>query len=108
MIAARSHSMSSERGGVSDIGWRCLSTSRSNLHTFVKIRLVEVVRPGNVHVIQTGNVSVPTEVLQQLDLSQGTLGKDLLAEHIGNLLDCNALTSLVVGSSADYAISTLS
>ena len=30
---------------------------------------------------------MPSEMLQQLDLPQGTLGQDLLAEDIGDLLD---------------------
>jgi hypothetical protein len=37
-----------------------------------------------------------TEVLQQLDLSQGTLGQDLLAEDIGDLLDRDALSCGVI------------
>lgn len=39
-----------------------------------------------------------SEVLEQLDLAQGTLGKDLLAEDVGDLLDGHALARLVVGS----------
>lgn len=39
------------------------------------------------------------EVLQQLDLSQGSLGENLLAEHIGNFLDGNSLGGLVVNGS---------
>lgn len=38
-------------------------------------------------------------MLEQLDLAQCTLGEDLLAEDIGNLLDCYAITGLLVGSS---------
>lgn len=37
-----------------------------------------------------------SEMLQQLDLAQGSLGQDLLAEDIGDLLDCDALARLVV------------
>ncbi len=37
-------------------------------------------------------------MLQQLDLAQGTLGQNLFAEDIGDLLDSNAFTGLVVGS----------
>jgi hypothetical protein len=40
------------------------------------------------------------EMLKQLDLSEGTLGQNLLAEDIGHLLDGNALAVLVVGSRA--------
>lgn len=39
-----------------------------------------------------------SEVLQQLDLAQGALGQDLLAEDIGDLLDSDALAALVVDS----------
>jgi hypothetical protein len=41
-----------------------------------------------------------SEVLQELDFAQGTLGQDLLAEDIGDLLDGHALAGLVVGGSA--------
>lgn len=37
-----------------------------------------------------------SEVLQELYLTQGALGQDLLAKDIGNLLDCDALVCLVV------------
>lgn len=37
------------------------------------------------------------EVLEQLDLSQGALGEDLLAEYIGDFLDGDALAGLGVG-----------
>ena len=40
------------------------------------------------------------EVLQELDLAQGALGQDLLAEHIGDLLDGDALVRLVVHGGA--------
>lgn len=36
------------------------------------------------------------EVLQKLDLAQCSLGEDLLAEYIGNLLDGYTLVGLVV------------
>jgi hypothetical protein len=38
-----------------------------------------------------------SEVLQQLDLAQGALGQDLLAEDIGDLFDGHAFARLVVG-----------
>jgi hypothetical protein len=38
-----------------------------------------------------------SKVLQQFDLAQGTLRKDLLAEDIGDLFDGHAFASLVVG-----------
>lgn len=41
-----------------------------------------------------------SEVLKELDLTQGALGQDLLAEDIGDLLDGDALVALVVDSSA--------
>lgn len=37
-----------------------------------------------------------TKVLQQLDLSQRSLGENLLAEDIGDLLDCYAFAGLIV------------
>lgn len=39
-------------------------------------------------------------MLQQLDLTQGALGEDLLAEDICDLLDSDAFARLVVGSRA--------
>jgi hypothetical protein len=44
-------------------------------------------------------ITVSSEVLQKLDLSQGTLGQNLLAEDIGDLLDRNALIGLAIGRS---------
>lgn len=41
-----------------------------------------------------------SEVLEELDLTQGALGQDLLAEDIGDLLDGDALVALVVDSGA--------
>lgn len=41
-------------------------------------------------------VAVATEVLQQLDLAKSSLGENLLAEDIGDLLDGNAFVGLVV------------
>lgn len=38
-----------------------------------------------------------TEVLEEFDLSQGTLGQDLLAEDICDFLDGNTFASLTVG-----------
>jgi hypothetical protein len=43
---------------------------------------------------------VAAEVLEQLNLSQGTLGQDLLAEYIGHLLDGDAFASLDIGGGA--------
>jgi hypothetical protein len=40
-----------------------------------------------------------TEMLKQLDLSQGALCEDLLAENIGDLLDRNAFSGLAIGGS---------
>lgn len=42
-------------------------------------------------------VTVAAKVLQQLDFSQGALGQDLLAEHIGDLFDGDALARYIVG-----------
>lgn len=52
-------------------------------------------------------VAVAPEVLQQLDLAQGTLGEDLLAEDVGDLFDGDALARLVVGRGADNAVGAL-
>lgn len=49
-----------------------------------------------------------SEVLQQLDLSQGALGENLLAKDICDFLDCDTFTGLVVGSGADNAVRALS
>ena len=54
---------------------------------------------------ELSHVAVPSEVLQQLDLAQSTLSKDLFAEDIGELLDGYALAGLVVGGSAVTALS---
>jgi hypothetical protein len=43
---------------------------------------------------------VASEVLKQLDFSQGALSQDFLAEDIGDLLDGHALARLSIGSSA--------
>ena len=88
-------------------------------HTLVEVALVEVVGAGYVHVVETGDIAVAwpesveeeeeevvvvvapaSEMLQQLDLSQGTFGEDLLAEDIGDLFDGYALARLVVGGCA--------
>jgi hypothetical protein len=53
-------------------------------------------------------IAMPPEVLQQLDLAQGSLGQDLFAEDIGDLLDGDTLARLVVGGGAvDDTISML-
>lgn len=41
-------------------------------------------------------VAMATKVLQQFNLSQGSLGENLLAEDISDLLDCYAFACLVV------------
>lgn len=45
-------------------------------------------------------IAMASEVLEKLDFTQGTLGQDLLAEDIGNLLDGDTLVALVVDSGA--------
>jgi hypothetical protein len=45
---------------------------------------------------RSSHVAVAPEVLQELDLTQGALGQDLLAEDIGDLLDGNTLVGLVI------------
>ena len=75
--------------------------------TFVQIRLIEVVRTRNIHIVKTRDIPMPSEMLQQLYLTQGTFGQNLLAEDIGNFLDSDALASLVVGRSTDNTICSL-
>lgn len=41
-----------------------------------------------------------SEVLQQLDLTESSLGEDLLAEDIGNLFDGDTFVGLVVHGGA--------
>lgn len=109
MMAARSHSISStpRYQHSANIHLR-LKIDMCTCLTFVQIRLIEVIRPGNVHIVKTGDVPVSSKVLQQLDLSQGPLGEDLLAEDIGDLLDGDAFASLAVGRCADDSVSALS
>jgi hypothetical protein len=40
---------------------------------------------------------MPSEMLQKFDLSQRTLGQNLLAENIGDLLDRNSFIGLGIG-----------
>jgi hypothetical protein len=42
------------------------------------------------------HIAVAAEMLQELDLAQGALGQDFLAEYIGDLLDGDTLVRLVV------------
>jgi len=95
--------------GVSQRLTRADDCGQVTLHKFyVQIGLVEVVRPWNVHVVQTYNVPVPAEVPQQLDLAQSALGQDLLAENISDLLDSHPFIRLVVGRRAHDSIRPLS
>jgi hypothetical protein len=43
---------------------------------------------------------VASEVLKELDLSESSLGQNLLAEDICDLLDGNSFASLAIGGSA--------
>lgn len=43
-------------------------------------------------------ITVSSEVLEELYLTQCSLGQNLLAEYIGDLLDSDALVGLVVHS----------
>lgn len=43
------------------------------------------------------------EMLEQLDLPQSPLGQDLLAEHIGDLLDGDTFAGLGVGRSTVHS-----
>jgi hypothetical protein len=42
-------------------------------------------------------ITMPSEMLQKFDLSQRTLGQNLLAENIGDLLDRNSFIGLGIG-----------
>jgi hypothetical protein len=107
MIAARSHSMSSASCRSARCPSFVLVCPLFLSLTLVQVCFVEVVRSGNVHVVQAGDVSVATEMLQQLDLTQGALGQNLLGEDICDLLDSDTLASLVVGGSADDTVGAL-
>lgn len=52
MIAAKSHSISSGQGQ------KASATAPPAGHTFVKICLVEIIRPWNVHIIQASDLSL--------------------------------------------------
>lgn len=65
----------------------------------VEIGFIEVVWSRDVHIVQTSDISMSSEVLQKLDLSQGSLRQDLFAEDICNLLDRNSLSRLGIGRS---------
>lgn len=53
-------------------------------------------------------VAMPSEVLEQLNLSQCALCKDFFAENIRNLLDCNAFVCLLVRRRAvDYTSASI-
>ena len=108
-MAAKSHSISSKP--CQQVVWFKIS----GLRTFIEVGLVEVVRLGNIHVVETCDldtlagdrdpgeytyIPVASEVLKQLDFSQGTLGQDFLAENIGDLLDGDPLTILAIGGCA--------
>ena len=73
----------------------------------VEICLIEVVRARDVHVVETCDVAVSSEMLQQLDLTQGSLCENLLAEHVGDLLDCDSFSSMAISCRADNAICAL-
>ncbi len=45
-------------------------------------------------------IAVASKMLQELDLSQGPLGQDLLAKDIGDLLNRYSLACLIVGGRA--------
>lgn len=47
-------------------------------------------------------IAMSSEVLQELDLPEGSLGQYLLAENIGDLLDCDPVTGLIICCSAAH------
>jgi chorismate-pyruvate lyase len=52
-------------------------------------------------VIDAGRLAHTSKMLQQLDLSQRTLGQNLLAKNIRNLLDRNSFARLIVRGRAE-------
>ena len=50
-------------------------------------------------------VAVTPKVLEELDLTQGALGEDLLAKDVGDFLDGNPLPGLIVVGSANVQVS---
>ena len=90
--------------------------------TLIEIGLVEVIRSRDIHIVQASNLSpsvlilwtyyfatyitMPSEMLQQFYLSQGTLRQNLLAENICHFLNRNAFLSLGIrGSTEEKSIS---
>ena len=45
-------------------------------------------------------ITVTSEMLQEFNLSQRSFGQNLLAEHIGYLLDRHSIASLIIRSRA--------
>ena len=76
--------------------------------TFIQISLIEAIRPRNIHIIQTRNISMSSEMLQQLYLPQRPLGQNLLAEDIGDFLYRDTLARLVVRGCAYDPVGALS
>lgn len=95
--------------------------------TLVEVSLVEVIGSRNIHVVQASDllvskprqhcaysptknlavsafgrthIAMSSEVLQQLDLTESSLGENLLAKDIGNLLDGDTFIGLVVHGGA--------
>ena len=75
--------------------------------TLIQIRLIEIVRPRNIHIIQTRDIPMSPEVLEQLQFTQRPLRQNLLAEDIGDFLDGDALARLVVRGGADDPVRAL-
>ena len=46
-------------------------------------------------------IAMASKVLEELNLAQGALRQDLLAEDIGDLFDSNSLVGLTVNGGAD-------
>lgn len=53
------------------------------------------------------HIAVATEMLEQLDFAQSSLGQDLLTEDIGHLLHGHALASLYVGCRTETMLSVI-
>lgn len=62
----------------------------------------------NVHIIEASNILVATEVVEELDFSETSLGEDFLGTDIRNLFDRAALSGTPVLCSDDETVGALS
>lgn len=102
------------------LAFRCLHSNPEPVTlTLIQVNLVEVLRPGDVHVVKTRDlvfklaskkaeelqgaelfptyIAMAAEMLQQFNLSQSTFGQNPLAKHIRDFLDGDAVIGLDIG-----------